>query len=174
MLQRMKIGLGIAALGMTMALVPALSASASVASLDSVTSVKSESSIHLLSSFCSDYKADTKAAAAAQGPAFTRAVESGKWPAIQKALLTSYNGESGALNKMVASLSSAPSNVKAAVSTVIKFDGSLKGIIQKSKSMTQFESSITSLEKSPKFTAAVKLLDNYTAKQCPGLITTTT
>ncbi len=167
MLHRMKMGLAIAALGITVAVVPALTASATVGG------VRSESPLQL-SSFCNAYKADNKAAAASQGPAFTKAVESGKWPRIQKALLSSFNTQGGLVKQMVAYLSGAPSNVKSAGSTLLKFDGTLKGIIQNSTSMKQFQSSITSAENSPKITAAVKVLDTYTAKQCPGLITTTT
>jgi hypothetical protein len=55
----------------------------------------------------------------------------------------------------------------------LKFDGTLKSIIQKSTSLTQFESNVQTAETSPKVAAATKTLDTYTQKQCPGLITTT-
>jgi len=164
MLKKAKIGLGVATIGMALSLVPAVTASASVR----------ESSAVRTSALCTAYKADIKASSSAVTAKITKAIESGNWPAAQKALLSAFSSEAGLEKNLISALNSAPSNVKAAAAVSLKFDGTLKGIIQKSKSMTQYESAVTSASKAPKLAAAEKVLDAYTQKTCPGLITTPT
>jgi hypothetical protein len=55
----------------------------------------------------------------------------------------------------------------------LKLDNSFKTIISNSSSLTQFESGITAAESTPKVTAALKVLDAYSAKLC-GTTTPTT
>jgi hypothetical protein len=164
MLKKAKIGLGVATIGMALSMVPAVTASASV----------SASATLRTSSLCKAYKADLKAASKSESASIEKAIESGNWPAAQKALLSAFNGESGLEKSLVASLASAPSKVKAAASVSLKFDATLKSLIQKSKSLTQYESLVTAASKNPKLAAAEKVLDAYTQKECPGLLPTTT
>ena len=166
MLQRAKIALGVAAVGMTMALVPAVSASAGVASVTSVRSLQENS-------ICKAYQANTKAEEKQDTPAYTKALETGNWSAIQKLLLSSFKTESSASKALTSALGSAPGNVKSAASVIFKFDGTLKGIVQKSTSMTQFTSGITAAESAPKVKSALATLDAYSQKLCPGIIPTT-
>ncbi len=170
MLHRAKIGLGIAAIGMTAALVPAVSASASVRTVRAVETVRPLQ----LSSLCRSYKSEVKAQANASGGALEKAMTSGSWPATQKALLSIYNSEGNAEKQVVGLLSSAPGNVKSAANVVFKFEGTLKGIIQRSTSLTQFATSAGTATQSPKIEAALKTLDTYFSKLCPGLVPTTT
>ena len=164
MLNKAKIGLGVATIGMAFSLVPAVAASASVRTVRPVQT----------SALCKVYKADLAQSTKSTGAAITKAIESGNWPAAQKALLSAFASAGGAEKALVAALASAPGNVKSAAAVALKFDGQLKSIIQSSTSMTQYESKVTSASQNPKLTAAEKTLDSYTAKQCPGLVPTTT
>ena len=170
MLRRAKIGLGIAAIGMTAALVPAVAASASVQTVRSVGTVRTLQ----ISPLCKSYKSEAKAQENASGGALEKAMTSGSWPATQKALLSIYNNEGNAEKQVVGLLSSAPGNVKSAANVVFKFEGTLKSIIQKSTSLTQFSGSVTTATENPKVAAALKTLASYFGKLCPGEVPTTT
>ncbi len=170
MLQSAKIGIGIAALGMAVALVPAASASASVSGVDAVHSVSALG----ISSQCKAYKADGEAAEKADGSALVKAIESGNWADAQKALLSSFNNETSAEKTVLGTLSHSPSSVKGALAVVLKFDGTIKSIVEKSTSLTSFETSIGSAETAPKLKSAEKTLSAYFDKQCPGEVPTTT
>jgi hypothetical protein len=171
MLNRVKAGIGVATIGMAMALIPAISpASASVSSVSSVLGVSSLSS----NALCRDYKNQQTASANTQGSALAKAYTSGNWPAIQKALLSTYNSEAGAISKLESVLSGAPSNVKAAVGTFLQFANSLKGVIQRSTSLTNFGTNIEAVSTNPKLASAEKVLAAYGAKLCPGLVPKTT
>jgi hypothetical protein len=115
MLNRAKAGIGVAAIGMAMALIPAISpASASMSSVSGVSSLSS-------SALCRDYKNQQSALANTQSSALARAYASGNWPAIQKALLSTYSSATVTNSKLESVLSGAPSNVKAAVGTFVQF-----------------------------------------------------
>jgi hypothetical protein len=177
MLNRVKAGIGVAAIGMAMALIPAISpASASVSSVTAVSGLSAVSSVASLSSnaLCRDYKNQQSASANTQGSALAKAYESGNWPAIQKSLLSTYNSEAGAISKLESVLSGAPSNVKAAVGTFLQFANSLKGVIQRSTSLTNFATNVEAVSTNPKLASAEKVLAAYGAKLCPGLVPKTT
>ena len=174
MLNRVKAGIGVATIGMAMALVPAISpASASVSRVSRVASVSSVSSLSS-NALCRDYKNQQSASANTQGSALEKAYASGNWPAIQKALLSTYNSEAGAISKLESVLSGAPSNVKAAVGTFLQFANSLKGVIQRSTSLTNFGTQVAAVSTNPKLASAEKVLAAYGAKLCPGLVPKTT
>jgi hypothetical protein len=164
MLNRAGIGLGIAALAMGVAFVPAIApASATVSRVAAVSSVRT-------SALCNDYKQQQSSLAKTQGGSLVKAMESGNWPAVQKAMLASFGAEGGAIKDLESALSGAPANVKAAVATFLKFDGQIKSAVQSSTSITQFSTQISSLEESPKIQAALKTMDAYGQKLCPGII----
>lgn len=162
MLKHAKIGLGVATVGMALSLVPAVAGA----------SVKASAPLRS-NALCTAYKADQKAADKSETPSFTKAIESGKWPAAQKALLSEFNGATGEEKALVSALAGAPGSVTNAANVALKFDATLKSLIEKSKSMTQYESSVTSASNNPKLASATKVLDAYTEKECPGLVTTT-
>ena len=177
MLNRAKAGIGVAAIGMAMALVPAISpASASVSNLSNLSSLSGVSSVSSLSSnaLCKDYKNQESSLANTQGSALAKAYTSGNWPAIQKALLSAFSSEAGSISKLESVLSGAPSNVKAAVGTFLQFENSLKGVIQRSTSLTSFGTQVAAVETNPKLASAEKVLAAYGEKLCPGSIPKTT
>jgi hypothetical protein len=163
MMQKARLGMGAAAIGVITGLVPAMSASATVRTLRPLET----------SAVCATYKAELKASDSTESTSYMKAIESGNWPTVQKALLSTYKGEGAAEKEMVSALQGASGSVKAAAAVILGFDGTLKGIIQKSTSMTQFTSSVTSAEASPKVKSALNTLDAYTKKQCPSLFATT-
>ncbi|HEY6472705.1 MAG TPA: hypothetical protein VIY26_07420 [Acidimicrobiales bacterium] len=163
MLHRAKIGIGIATIGMAVALMPAVGASANAKPVGIIET----------SAFCKAYKSELQQSGKADSGSIVKAMESGNWSEAQKALLSVYNS-SGKQEKIVEGLlNGAPGNVKSAATVELKFDGTLKSIIQKATSLTQFESNVETAETSPKVQAATKTLDAYTQKQCPGLVNTT-
>jgi hypothetical protein len=145
MLQRARLGIGMLAVGVALALLPATTASASIEK----------------SALCKAYTAEVnQSTKGASGLA--KEMESGNWPAIQKALLATFGKEASEEKAFAVYLNGASAKVKAAAVVTEKLIGQFKTVIQKSTNLTQFETGITSAEASPKFTAAEKVLDNYT------------
>ena len=177
MLNRAKAGIGVAAIGMAMALIPAISpASATVSTVSTVSGVSGVSGVSSLSSsaLCRDYKNQQSALANTQSSALARAYASGNWPAIQKALLSTYSSATVTNSKLESVLSGAPSNVKAAVGTFVQFENSIKGVIQRSTSLTNFGTQVEAVSTNPKLVSAGKVLAAYGAKLCPGSVPKTT
>jgi hypothetical protein len=104
--------------------------------------------------------------------ALAKVIQSGNFASIKKAMLASFNGEANTEKAFTAFLKGASSRVKAAAAVSLKLANSFKSIIEKSTSMTQFESSITAAEETPKVMAALKLLDGYTTGLCGSIIPT--
>ena len=160
MLKKAKLGIGIAAIGMAVSMVPAVSASASV---------NRAASVHVVvkSSLC---KADSSLAAAAAktdgGSKLEKDIETGNFAAVKKLMLATFTSESSLEKAFEAYLSGAPKNVQSAASESFKFDGTIKSDIEKSNSMAQFESLIESAEKNPKLLSAEKVLNAYQQKKC--------
>jgi hypothetical protein len=144
------------AVALPLAVLPAATASATVAK----------------SSLCTAYKSEENSQSKASN-ALAKDIESGNWASIKKALLSSFNGEAGAEKQFAAYLSGASAKVKAAAAVILKLDGSFKTIIQNSNSLTSFESGITAAESSPKVKAALSTLDSYTTKLCGSTTPTT-
>ena len=147
MLRGAKLGAAVMAIGMALAVVPAATASAGVEK----------------SSICKVYTAEqTKQTKSEAG--LNKVYASGKWSKIQKALLSTFSTEANAEKSFAVYLSGASSKVKSAAAAILKLDNSFKSIIQKSTSLTQFESGITAAEATPKVRSALAVLDAYTAK----------
>jgi hypothetical protein len=145
MLQRARLGIGMLAVGVALALLPAATASASI-----------EKSA-LCKAYSTEVNQQTKGAAG-----LAKEMESGNWPAIQKALLATFGKEASEEKLFAAYLNGASAKVKAAAAVTEKLIGQFKTVIQHSTNLTQFETGITSAEENPKFTAAEKVLDSYT------------
>jgi hypothetical protein len=163
-LNRVRIGLGIATIGMGLALVPAIAPAS--ATVSRVSAVSTASSVRA-SALCGAYKNEGSSLAKTQGSAIAKAAASGNWSAVQKAFLASFGSATSALTKLQSTLGGAPSNVKSAVSTFIKFEGQIKSAVQSSSSFAQFGAQIESFETSPKLLAAEKTLNAYGQKLCP-------
>jgi hypothetical protein len=164
---RAKVGIGVATLGMALSVVPALSASASMAR--SASMQKSDSGL------CKAYKADQQAEVKSEnGAAMEKAIESGNFAEVKKDLLASFGSASKIQGEMNQYLSGAPSKVRSAAGVVLKFDGTLKGIIANASTITQFESGAQAAEKAPKVVAALSTLEAYSNKVCGTPKTPTT
>jgi hypothetical protein len=124
------------------------------------------------SSICKVYKSE-EAKEAKASAALQQKIQSQSWASIKKALLAEVNGDKGAENQFAGYLSGASAKVRAAVAVVLKLDGSFKAMIERSTSLTGYESGITAAESSPKVKAALALLAAYTSQLC-GTATTTT
>jgi hypothetical protein len=160
LVQRAKVGMAVMATGLALvlalAVVPAVTASATIAT----------------SSICKAYKSEV--AKSTKGTAsLTKSMESGNWPVIQKKLLSIFNGEASSEKAFASVLSGASAKVKAAVTVSLSLVSKFKSIIEKATSLAQFESGITAAESSPKIKGAEKVLDAYTTKLC-GSITPAT
>jgi hypothetical protein len=164
MLNKATIGLGIATMAMGAALIPAVApASATVPRVSVVSSVRT-------SSLCKSYKSQQSLLSKTEGGALAKAYASGNWASIQKALLSSFGAEGSAVKNLESALKGAPSNVKAAAGTLLKFENQIKSVVQSSTTLAQFGSQITALSESPKTQAALKVLDDYGKKLCPGSV----
>lgn len=162
-LKKAGVGLGVAIIGLALSLGPAVAASANV---------KASTTLRA-NVLCTAYKADIKAGSKSLSPSMTKAINSQHWAVAQKALLSVFNDESGLLKSVVSALKGAPSNVTSAAGVVVTFEGTLKNLISNSKSKAKYQSAVTAASNSPKLASAEKVLDAYTQKECPGVITTT-
>ncbi len=149
MLRRAKLGMGMLAVGLALALVPAATASAAVEK----------------SALCKAYQNEVTKQSNASG-ALAKEMESGKWSSIRSALLSTFNGEANAEKQFNSFLNGASAKVKAAAAVVLQLDNSFKKVIQQSTSLQQFETGITAAESTPKVTAALKVLDGYSKSIC--------
>lgn len=158
------VGLGVAIIAVALSLGPAVAASGSV---------KASTTLRA-NALCTAYKADIKAGSKPLSPSVTKAINSQNWAVAQKALLSLFNAESGVLKSVVSALDGAPSNVKSAAGVIVTFEGTLKNLISNSRSKAKYQSAVTAASNSPKLASAEKVLDAYTQKECPGVITTPT
>jgi hypothetical protein len=156
MLFRAKLYGALMAVVVALAVLPAATATATVAK----------------SSLCTAYKSEETQQTKA-GDALAKDIESGNWASIKKALLSSFNGEAGAEKQFAAYLNGASAKVKAAAAVILKLDGSFKNIIANSSSLASFESGITAAESTPKVKAALNVLTAYTTKLCGSTTPTT-
>ena len=159
MLFRAKLCGALTAVVVALAVLPAATATATVATVAK-------------SSLCTAYKSEETQQTKA-GDALAKDIESGNWASIKKALLSSFNGEAGAEKQFAAYLNGASAKVKAAAAVILKLDGSFKNIIANSSSLASFESGITAAESSPKVKAALNVLTAYTTKLCGSTTSTT-
>jgi hypothetical protein len=145
MLRRVKFGIGMLAVGLALTLVPAVTASATVAK----------------SSLCKAYNAEVNQQSKGSA-SLAKEMESGKWSSIKKALLATFAKEANAEKEFSVFLNGASAKVKAAAGVALGLDNSFKSVIQRSTSLQQFETGITAAESTPKVKAALNVLDNYT------------
>jgi len=156
MLTRAKLSVALLAATVGLAVLPAATASATVAK----------------SSICAAYKSEEGKESKASTQ-IGKDMESGNWASLKKALLSTFKSEAGAEKEFTAYLNGASAKVKTAAAVILKLDGSFKTIIQNSTSLTQFESGITAAESTPKVKAALDVLDTYTTKLCGSTTPTT-
>jgi hypothetical protein len=152
MVRKARIGMGMLALGMALTLVPTVTASAAV-----------EKSA-VCQAYAKDVNSQTKGSAN-----LAKEMESGNWSAVQKALLKTFSNEQSAEKDFQGFLSGAPAKVKAAANVALGLVAQFKSIIQSSTSLEQFSTKITSATETPKVSAALTVLDNYSKKLHCGI-----
>jgi hypothetical protein len=157
MLIRARLCAALLAVVVALAVLPAATASATVAKSSLCTSYKTEENKQL------------KASAALE-----KDIQSGNWASAKKLLLSTFKGEAGSEKQFADYLSGASANLKSAATVVLKLDSSFKGIIEKSTSLNQSEEGVSAAEATPKVTAALNALSAYTTKLCGAATTTTT
>jgi hypothetical protein len=156
MLSRASLFVALLAAVVGLAILPAATASATVAK----------------SALCKSYTAEENKQLKASA-ALGKEMESGNWASIKTALLSTFKGEAGAEKEFAAYLNGASSKVKSAAAVVLKLDGTFKTIIQNSSSLTQFTTGIDAAESAPKVKAALNVLSTYTTKLCGSTTPTT-
>jgi hypothetical protein len=152
MLRKARIGMGMLALGMVLTLVPTVAASAAV-----------EKSA-VCQAYAKDVNTQTKGSAA-----LAKQLESGNWTTAQKGLLKALSNEQGAEKDFQGFLSGAPAKVKAASNVALGLVSQFKSIVQSSTSIEQFGSRITAVTETPKVSAALTVLTNYSKKLHCGI-----
>jgi hypothetical protein len=150
MLQRVLAGTGMAAFALTATVWPAATAS----------SVPDKTSI------CQAYQADETKQAKANAK-LTKLLETGKWSAGKKALLSTVSQELNSEKQFAAVyLKGAPRTVKAAAAVALKLDATLKSVVEKAWSLGQYDKGITAAETTPKVQFALRVLNSYTTELC--------
>jgi hypothetical protein len=157
MLQRVLAGTGIAAVMLGATLWPAATATSAVDK----------------TSICQAYQAEEAKQAKANAK-LTKLLETGRWAAGKKALLSTASAESN-FEKQFAGvyLKGAPRTVKAAAAVILTFDATLRNVIEKAKSLAQYDKGITAAESAPKVQAALQVLDTYTTQLCSSTTSST-
>ena len=157
MLQRVVAGTGVAVVVLAAALWPAGTTSAAIGKTTTCQAYQADEA--------KQEKADTK---------LTKLLESGKWAASKKALVSTA-GQEASEEKEFASvyLKGAPQSVRAAAAVALKLDATFKTVIEKAKNLSQYEKGITAAETTPKVQAAFGVLDAYTTQLCGNSTTTT-
>ncbi len=158
--QRVRAGIGVIAVALTMSLIPALSASAS---MDKGTKGSNPDSA-LCKAYHSNAGRDTKdAAAAAKGQ---KALESRNWTVARTNYLSAFGGQAKEDQVLLSALGGAPSNVKAAVTVIRDYVTAFRGALEKSNSISQFTKAGAPLVKDRKVPTAENTLARYFIAQC--------
>jgi hypothetical protein len=157
----LKAWVGMTVIGLTVALVPALSAPASASTH---TAAKGS---HPKSPLCKAYRTSFGGnPSAAEATKAGKALKAGNWPAAQKALLGAFGVEAHAVLALQATVSGAPKAVKAAAAELATYSAKIDRAITKSKNFKQFTAAFAPLIKSHKVTAAESTLAKYAAGVC--------
>jgi hypothetical protein len=150
--QRTKLGVGVVATGLVvtlgLAVLPVATASATTTTTNSA--------------ICTAYNAEQANSGEASGKLQNVMEADSKWPAIQKAALSTFSSQQGAERHLASTLSSASAKLRAAVTVSIQLYSTFESIVKSSKSLFQFERRLDAAEASPKVKAADKVLDSFT------------
>ena len=149
-----KTAIGIVAVSVALALLPAVSASASA----------DKSSTPLCKAYQTAVKPSSKGAAAAARAA--KAIQRGNWSAAKKAYLQNAAIEVKTFQTLDSLLSNAPSKVKSAAGVLGDYINQYKSIVENAKSIKAFSKATTALAKSAKTTAAANTFAAYYRSQC--------
>jgi hypothetical protein len=124
-------------------------------------------------SICQAYQADETKQAKANAK-LRKLLETGKWAAGKKALLSTASQESRAEKQFAGVyLKGAPQTVRAAAAVALKLDATLRNVIAKAKSLGQYDRGITAAETTPEVQAALQVLNAYTTELCGSTTSST-
>jgi len=159
--QRARFWVGIVTIGLTVALVPALSATASASGTTSGGGSDPKSPL------CHAYRASFGGnLSSAQATRAGQALKSGHWPATQEVLLRIFGDEAHAVLALKSTVSGAPKAVKTAASELAANSAQIDAAIEKSKDSKQFKAALAPLIDSHKVTSAEGTLAVYAAGAC--------
>jgi hypothetical protein len=165
---RVKTGIGIVAATVALALLPAVTASASV----DTSSTGSNPNSALCKAYRNSVKTDSRSNTAAAKA--SKAVQAGNWKAAQKDFLTAYGYEAKDVQNLLSALPNAPSKVKSAMKVLTTYVSAYKSALQNSTSIKQFSKAARALSNNNKTTAAANTLAKYYTAQCGGSSSTAT
>jgi hypothetical protein len=174
MRRRAGMGLGVAVIGAALAMAPVAPAWAGLQRAHGKTHHKAKSTggSNTGSSFCQLEKSVVSEESSSLETAATNALVAGKWSVAQKDLI-SIDKDTGKLEaEFIAALSSAPANVKAAASALVKFVPAEEKAVQDSTSVAGFEAAEQAAE-TTLFTTDAKVLAAWDTSQCGSLTPTT-
>jgi hypothetical protein len=169
-------GLGVAFIGLAIAVAPMATASASSHKAKHAKHAKhstSKKGVNTGSALCTSLKSE-ESSSSKLGDAVSAAFESGNFATAKQDMLNSLNLGLKEVTPALAALRSAPANVQTAMKGLFKFEDDLKTAIENSTSMTSLESSFEALGKNPQLQANSTTVTNYITQQCGSLIPTTT
>lgn len=122
--------------------------------------------------FCTALK-QQQASVANLPKTFGQAIGSGDFATIKKTLSAFFDTMQQSLAKVELTMSSAPSNVKAALATVNQYFVQLRTTVLNATSTTQLETSMASFGQDTQLRGATKTLKAYSTSQC-GVLTSPT
>ena len=126
------------------------------------------------SAMCQKVKTE-QAGSSSVGLAIEKAMTSGNFAAAKQAMLNAYNSDAGNVQKALAVIKSAPSNVQAAFKNLLTFVQQIKTDIQNASSLQGLISSFQSLGTNQKLVADGTTISNWYTSVCGGtLIASTT
>jgi hypothetical protein len=167
MLHKAKLGIGIAAVGMASLLIPAASAGASVHATARVAASTTGSNPN--STLCKLEKAQIAQESSKQETALETALEANNWKVAQKDLISTYTSGLKSEQKLISSLSKAPSKVQSAIKVALKAIPAEEKAVKNSKSVAQFEKAEEKAVTGTAFTNAGKTVEAYITGQCGSL-----
>ena len=104
------------------------------------------------------------------GDAIEKAMTSGNFAAAKQAMLNAYNADAGNVQKALAVIKSAPSNVQAAFKNLLSFVQQIKTDIQNASSLQGLVSSFESLGTNQKLVADGTTISNWYTSVCGGTL----
>jgi hypothetical protein len=167
-LQAAMTGIGVAVIGLSLALIPPATAGATT----HVEAAKSSHGANPGSAFCKLEKVSQADENSKLESAVTKALLAAKWSVAQKDLLSIEKQASTLEREFIGALSSAPAKVKSAATTLIKFVPAEENAVKSATSAADFETKEEAVT-GPKFTKASETLASYQDAQCGSLTTTT-
>ena len=121
------------------------------------------------SAMCQKVKTE-QAGSSSVGLAIEKAMTSGNFAAAKQAMLNAYSSDAGNVQKALAVIKTAPSNVQAAFKNLLSFVQQIKTDIQNASSLQGLISSFQSLGTNQKLVADGTTISNWYTSVCGGTL----